>query len=108
MSDATNNKSFGSGLPSINEECKCIFYMTYDIILFFYLWLYGITYDVKIPYPGKFPYLRRFPYTGFLHEVIHIFIPGLSYPENFTYPGKYPYRVIYLYPVKASISKSVW
>ena len=33
MSDATDNKSFGSGLTAINEVRKCIFYINYDIIV---------------------------------------------------------------------------
>ena len=36
MSDATDNKSFGSGLTAINEVRKRIVYMTYEIILFFF------------------------------------------------------------------------
>ena len=52
MSDATDNKSFGSGLKAINEVCEHIVYITHDIIVFFYRLLYGIVYDVKLPYPG--------------------------------------------------------
>ena len=40
MSDATGNKSFGSGLTASNEVRKHIVYMTYDIIVLFYRWFY--------------------------------------------------------------------
>ena len=46
MGDAADNKSFGSGLTAINESRKRIVYMTYDIICFFWGWLYDIVYDV--------------------------------------------------------------
>ena len=36
MSDATNNKSFGSGLKSINGVCKRIDYIIDNIYIFFY------------------------------------------------------------------------
>ena len=32
-------------------------------------------------------------------------ISTLQYPGKFPYPKKYPYRVIFLYPIKASIRK---
>ena len=46
MSDANHNKSFGLGLTDINEVSKRIVYIIYDIIVFFYRWLYNIIYDV--------------------------------------------------------------
>ena len=52
MSNGTDNKSFGSGLIAVNEVRKRMFYITYDIIVFFYLWLYDIVYDVYLPYTG--------------------------------------------------------
>ena len=41
MCDATHNNSFGSGVTAINKVCKRIVYMNYDIIVFFYQWLYS-------------------------------------------------------------------
>ena len=52
MCDATHKKSFGSELTAINEVRMRIVYMTYDIIIFFYRWLYDVVYDVKLTYPG--------------------------------------------------------
>ena len=40
MRYATGNKSFCLGLSAINDVRKSIVYMNYDIILFFYQWLY--------------------------------------------------------------------
>ena len=36
MSDATNNKSFGFGLKSINEMLKRIYFILDNIFIFFY------------------------------------------------------------------------
>ena len=40
--DVTHNKSFGLGWTAINEVRKRIVYMTYDIIVFFLLWMYNV------------------------------------------------------------------
>ena len=39
MSNATDNKSFGSGLTAINEVSKRIAYITYDKMFSFCRWL---------------------------------------------------------------------
>ena len=44
--DATHNKSFGLVFSAINELRKRIVNMTYDIIFYFYRWLYNIVYSV--------------------------------------------------------------
>ena len=36
MCDVTDNKSFGSGLTSIDKVRKCIYYILDDIFVFFY------------------------------------------------------------------------
>ena len=46
MINPTDNKSFGLGLTDVNEVCKCIVYMTHDIIVFVYICLYDIVYDI--------------------------------------------------------------
>ena len=46
MSDATDNKSFGSGLTAINAVRKRIDYILGDIYFFLYQCLYDIAYDV--------------------------------------------------------------
>ena len=46
MSDATDNKSFGSALTSMNEIRKRIYCIVGDVFILFYNWLYNITYDV--------------------------------------------------------------
>ena len=46
MSNATDNKSFGPGLTSINEVRNYIVYLTYDMIIFFWQLLYNILYNV--------------------------------------------------------------
>ena len=44
--DVTHNKSFGSVFAAISEVRKHVVYMTYNIIFFFYGFLYDIVYDV--------------------------------------------------------------
>ena len=46
MCEATHNRSFGLGLTDINEVRKRIVYLTYNIIDFFYRYLYDKVYDV--------------------------------------------------------------
>ena len=46
MSAATDNKSFGSGLTSINEVRKRIDYIADDIFIFFYWYMYHILYGL--------------------------------------------------------------
>ena len=52
-----------------------------------------------------FHILENFHVLDFYMNFYTFFMLGLPYPENFTYPGKFPYRVIFSYPVKASILK---
>ena len=53
MSDATHNKSFGSGLTAIIDVRKRINYILDNIFVFVYQWLNNVVvYDVYLPYPG--------------------------------------------------------
>ena len=43
---ATHKKSYGLLLTGINELRKRLVYITYGIIIFFYIWLYYVVYNV--------------------------------------------------------------
>ena len=67
MCDSIHNMSFCLGLKVINEVHKHKVYMTYDITVFFYGWMYDVVYNVKLPYPEFFHILEIFYALKFFH-----------------------------------------
>ena len=100
--NVTHYKSFGVGLTAINEVRNSIDYILEDIFILLPLvvlcsGVWCLASISRIIYIFRIISIsRKIPYTGFLH----VLIPGLPYP------GKFPYRVIFSYPVNASILKT--